>query len=295
MEYLWQFILGIPVAFYLYGLLYGNLNKRPGNLTTETVNKYIKSLRFSPGVAVYSALTVLNLIYLAFFLAQASYLFSAFSDILPQNMTYAEYARRGFFELCAVSAINLAVIAAAHIIVKRDKVKILHGETALICGFTIAMIVTAMSKMGMYISYYGLTRLRVYTSWFMVLLLFIFIIILIRQFRDFQGTRIAVIGSICLFMVLCYSNADGLIAKYNIERYQASTLESLDIDAFYELSDGAVPYIYDLYKETEDIEMKAELKQAIMQIPDISMNDQQTTFRDFNLQKYRADLIREKL
>ena len=48
-------------------------------------------------------------------------------------MTYAEYARRGFFELCTVSGINLGVIGAAHLIVKRDKIKILKAETAALC------------------------------------------------------------------------------------------------------------------------------------------------------------------
>ena len=120
-----------------------------------------------------------------------------------------------------------------------------------------------MSKMGMYIGYYGLTRLRVYTSWFMILLLLLFVIVLLRQFKIFQGTRIAVIGGICLFLALCYSNVDGLIAKYNIERYQAGTLETLDISTFYELSDGAVPYLYELYLDTQDPVVKADLKEAI--------------------------------
>ena len=79
---------------------------------------------------------------------------------------------------------------------------------------------------GMYISYYGLTGPRVYTSWFMILLLYLYNI-LIRQFRSFQGTRIAVVGGICLFMALCYSNPDGMIAKYNIERYQAGNIGNI--------------------------------------------------------------------
>ena len=74
----------------------------------------------------------------------------------------------------------------------------------------------------MYIDYYGLTRLRVYTSWFMILLFVLFVIILLRQFRSFNGTRIAAIGCICLFMLLCYGNVDGMIAKYNIDRYQSA-------------------------------------------------------------------------
>ncbi|HWQ77767.1 MAG TPA: DUF4173 domain-containing protein [Anaerovoracaceae bacterium] len=300
LEYILDFILGLPVACYLYGLIYGSRYKRNiGNVTTETVDEYVTVLRFAPGATVYSALTALNLIYLVFFLAQTSYLFSAFNDSLPQTLTYAEYARRGFFELCAVSGINFAVIAAAHLITKRDNIKILRGETAALCIFTVALIVTAMSKMGMYIGYYGLTRLRVYTSWFMIVLLFLFIIILFRQFKGFNGTRIAAAGCICLFMALCYGNVDGVIAKYNIDRYQAGTLESLDLDALTALSDAAVPYLYELYQETDDSEIKNDLrvaiKEGVFQREDMFGDVYKDDFRDINLQSYRANLIRETI
>ena len=128
----------------------------------------------------------------------------------------------------------------------------------------------------------------------MVLLLLLFIIILIRQFKDFHGTRIAVIGCICLFLALCYSNADGLIAKYNIDRYQAGTLETLDISAFYELSDGAVPYLYALYLDTEDPVVKADLKEVI-KYPLYGSYAEHGSFRDFDLQSYKADQIRNKI
>ncbi len=162
----------------------------------------------------------------------------------------------------------------------------------MICVFTLALIATAISKMGMYISYYGLTRLRIYTSWFMILLLLLFVIVLLRQFKSFQGTKIAVISCICLFIALCYSNVDGLIAKYNIDRYQAGTLETLDISAFYELSDGAVPYMYELYLDTEDPVIKAELKEVIKWPLHGSYADH-GSFRDFDLQSYKADQIRK--
>lgn len=299
LRYLGDFILGLPVACYLYGLLYGNRYKRgAGAITLESMDRNVKAFRFVPDIPVYSALTALNLIYLVFFLAQAGYLFSAFRDSLPQSMTYAEYARRGFFELCAVSGINLAVIAAVHLVSKRERIKVLKGETAALCLFTIALIATAMSKMGMYISYYGLTRLRVYTSWFMIVLLLLFVIVLISQFRSIPGTRIAAAGCICLFMALCYGNVDGMIAKYNIERYQAGTLESLDTEAFYELSDGAVPYLYDLYLDTTDPEMRAKLRAVIDPAPYHSQENSGTGeagFRDFNFQKYKADQIRSMI
>ncbi len=294
-ELLRDIILGLPVACYLYGLIYGNRYGRyAGNRTIESVDDKVRVFRVVPDVAGYSALTALSLVYAVFFLAQTAYLFSAFNDSLPHSMTYAEYARRGFFELCAVSGINLGVIAAAHFVVKRDKIRLLKIETAVLCVFTIALIATAMSKMAMYIDYYGLTLLRVYTSWFMILLLFVFIIILIRQFRSFNGTRIAAVGCICLFMLLCYGNVDGMIAKYNIDRYQAGTLENLDVRAFSELSDGAVPYLYELYTETTEPVMKAQLKKVIS-TPRYSHYTADDSFRDFNLQSYKANELRLKI
>jgi len=295
LEYIFQAIFGLPVACYLFGLIYGNRYQRHTNhMTLDSVNRNIDTLHFVPGVTVYSALTALNLVYVIYFFSQTAYFFSAFSDILPQTMTYAEYARRGFFELCAVSGINMAVIAAAHLISKREKIKILNGETIAICLFTMALIVTAISKMGMYIHYYGLTRLRIYTSWFMIVLFFLFVIILIRQFRNFNGSRIAVIGFLCFFFLLCYGNIDGMIAKYNIDRYQAGTLQSLDIESLSDLSDGSVPYLYEFYQETTDPKMKNKLRNAIQERPYWADSENyQKSFRDFNYQAYQAERIRK--
>ncbi len=132
-----QMLLGIPVACYLYGLIYGNRQGRnTGSVTVESVDKTAAVFRFAPGVTVYTALTALNLVFIAFFLSQITYLFSAFNDSLPELMTYANYARRGFFELCAVAGINLVVITVAQLIVIRAKVRLLQIETTVLCLFT---------------------------------------------------------------------------------------------------------------------------------------------------------------
>lgn len=217
-------------------------------------------------------------------------------------MTYAEYARRGFFELCSVAAINLAVIGVAYLITKRVEEKSvpkgLKVEILLVCTFTILLIATALSKMVLYIHYYGLTQLRVYTSWFMALLLFIFILIGVRQFVKFNGSRIVIIGFVLSFLILTYSNVDGMIAKYNIDRYREGTLISVDVEALKELSDGAVPHMYDLYQDTQNLVVKGRLESAItgeyswgtvIELPYGS------NFRNFNIQSYKATQIRESV
>ena len=293
-----QVIMGIPVACYLYGLIYGCRYQRNTNhLTVEAADSVASACRLAPAVTVYSALTALNLVYIVFFLSQLTYLFSAFTNQLPELMTYAEYARRGFFELCAVAGINLVIITVAYLLVKREKIKILRAETAVLSIFTLILIITAVSKMMMYINYYGLTQLRVYTTWFMIMLFLIFTVLLIRQFKKFNAAKVIVLGFIILFFGLCYSNVDGRIAAYNINRYKNGTLETLDIQALTRLSDAAVPYMYDLYQHTQDQSLKADLKAAMEKnFGSVgSLPPHRTTFRDFNYQHYTAQNIKNML
>ena len=293
-NYIIQFIIGIPVAFYLYGLIYGNVKGRyTDKITVESVDKAAKIIKIAPRLAIYSVLTSFNTIYLIFFAVQAAYLFSAFSGNLPEIFTYAEYARRGFFELCTVVGINLGILIISKLTAKietDENPKVLRVETIIISLFTILLITTALSKMVMYINAYGLTQLRVFTSWFMILLFLIFTVIFVRQFKIFNSVKIIIVGFVFMFMILSYGNVDGLIAKYNINRYEVGTLSTFDIDMVAGLSDAAVPYIYDMYLRTDenDLEIRQRLASSIMNGKSNGTNG----FREFNFQKYQADEIR---
>lgn len=56
--------------------------------------------------------------------------------------------------------------------------------------FTLILIATAISKMVMYISVYGLTQLRFYTTWFMLLLAVIFVMIIVKQSAMISALRV---------------------------------------------------------------------------------------------------------
>ena len=94
--------------------------------------------------------------------------------------------------------------------------------------------------MALYIEAYGLTRQRLYTTWFMLLLAVGFICIIVRQFAERFPTAGVITGAaIVMFGVLCFSRPDALIAKYNISRYEQHTLADLDVYMLTELSDDA--------------------------------------------------------
>ena len=151
---------------------------------------------------------------------------------------------KAFFELCIISVINLSVILIINLLAKkggRNKPAVLKIYSLILCAFTLVMIAVAISKMVIYISAYGLTRLRVYTMWFMILLALFFVIIGIKQLRfEFPTAKWTAAVFTVMFAVLCFSRPDAIIAKYNIEMYNAGSLGELDINSLFELSDDAV-------------------------------------------------------
>lgn len=115
--------------------------------------------------------------------------------------------------------------------------------------FTLALIVTALRKMLLYIDGYGLTALRVYTSWFMVLLGMVFLLVIASQF----ATRLHLargIGAafILLFALLNFADVDARMAAYNVEHYRSGDLETIDVAHLRGLSEAAVPAAYPLLR-----------------------------------------------
>ncbi|MBO7474688.1 MAG: DUF4173 domain-containing protein [Ruminococcus sp.] len=236
-----QLIFAVPFSMYLFGMLYANAHRsKIKPLEEQGCIQKLYGVRFISNLVMYTAVTPLCILYVLFFISQANYFLSAFSGSLPEGYTYADYARQGFFELCAVAVINLAVLCGISLFSKktgREKPAALKIYSVVLSVFTIILIATAMSKMVMYIYNYGLTELRVYTSWFMVLLALVFVLIIIKQFRyDMKFTKRLSAVFVVMFAVLCFSRPESVIARYNIAMYNSGYLEELDRDAILEMS-----------------------------------------------------------
>lgn len=259
-EHLVNFLLrllpAIVVGFYFFGMLYGNLQKRcVATRGKEQIEREREKRRKLPIAMTVTVLALLCMVYLLFFGAQAATLFSAFAGVRPEGFTYAEYARQGFFELCEVAAINLVVLGGARLFTARRHEQTARPLAALSVGIsveTLLLIATALSKMALYIQQYGLTLLRVYTSWFMALLFVIFALAIAAQFRKINFAKAFILAFSACFLILCYSNVDGLIARYNVDRYLAGTLDSVDVEALYANPESSLPYVKKLYQQSGD-------------------------------------------
>ena len=240
---IYQLAVTLPVSGYLFGLLYSHTHpEKISALDDDECTKKIKNMRKITNIAVYSAVTPICILYILFFISQANYFLSAFNNTLPENYSYAEYARRGFFELFAIMLINAGVILFINLFSKKtgeEKPAALRSYTIVISVFTLLITATAISKMVMYIDNYGLTQLRVYTTWFMILTAILFVYVIIRQFsKNFPFMRAAAVTFTLMFTVLCFSRPDAVIARYNMENC-TDTMTYRDIEEMNALSSDA--------------------------------------------------------
>lgn len=209
-------------------------------------------------------LGLIALVYLVYMFSQTAYFFSAFSGILPTGyeFSFAQYARRGFFETEVIAAINLILMTLVMwLTVRRENGKlnpIVKGLLTFIGVFTILFIATAISKMIMYIGEYGLTALRLFTSVFMLATAVVIVAFIIRIFKpELKTMKYAAIISMALFTVLCLCGIDRTVASYNVNAYLNGKLPTVDIEMLYSLSDSAIPYVAKL-TECNDETVKKE-------------------------------------
>lgn len=266
-EIFWHAILAVPIAAYMFGLAAGSAHKRGIDLNKERTAQVFSAWRILPMLTVYILLGLLCTLYIVFIGSQVPYFFSAFTGQLPDGwMVYSEYARRGFFELCSIAAINLVVLTVCNVMSQQPSrnsisLKALNSLLALI---TLILIATAFSKMALYIDAYGLTMRRLLPCVFMIFMAVISGGAIAVQKWSFSITRLAVGTGIVMFCLLCLSNPDSLVIRYNAERYLAGTLESFDVGILYRSGPAGVDAALMVYEKTGDMTLQDDLKEYLL-------------------------------
>ena len=243
----------IPIAMYLYGLFISSADKKNAKvMSKEKCIRFFDKLKITPVITVFIAVLPVIAVYIIFFISQWQYYVSGFSGVLPKNLSYAEYARSGFFELCIVSFINLFIITAVSVFSKRNgkaQALVIKAVNLILSLATLVLIATAISKIAMYIDSYGLTPRRVYATWGMIVLAVVFLLIILKQFIPrFKLIAAIILVTVILFGALALSGVDRHIAEYNVDRYLDGSLEKVDIKALTDLGDAGVPQLVRLAK-----------------------------------------------
>ncbi len=192
----------VPVACYLYSLSYSSMNSTGRLFDKDELDTGREKIRLSPALTLKIFLYTVCFVYILFLRLQAEYLLGAFMGRLYGNMTYARYARTGFFELCKVSVINLSVLTTANLLIKKEEINAIKLPMVILCVLSLLLLSTATAKMAMYICAYGLTVKRVVSTVFLVWLVAVFLLCIARLYKPFNLVKTAVITGAVMFCVL---------------------------------------------------------------------------------------------
>ena len=201
--------------------------------------------------AVYAAAftAVLCVCYCFYLFSQLAYFFDAFRGMLPEGyeISFSDYARQGFFELCWIAGINFAVVFAVLGLTKPRNGKphpALKGTCTFICLFTLVVIATAVAKMVMYIKEYGMTQLRVRTGLFMCFIVAVFVALSLRLYwQRVRVLRVALLGAAVTLLVLGAGNDDAFIARYNDANVYKDNPGVSAVEELKDLGPAGVPYL----------------------------------------------------
>lgn len=263
-------------------------------LSRKTIKEEVTdSRKWEPliGIPVASVLTIM---YLLFSVVQIVYLFIGNMQ-LPEGYTYAEYAREGFFQLLAVSILNLVMVLVGLYFFKPNKA--LKGILIVMSACTFIMIASSAMRMIIYIQYYYLTFLRILVLWTLVVLALIFagvvIYILNEKFPLFRYSMVVVTG---LYLCLSFSHPDYLIAKVNLagmEEDRSDFFKGEAYDDYYFLSRlnaDAAPLMLEWIEEHDNALDGETQLYAKRYVENLNQRVGTVGVRNFNVSRYLAQL-----
>jgi hypothetical protein len=246
-------------------------------------------------------LGLLNALFLAFVAVQFRYFFGGAALVeATTGLTFAEYARNGFFELVGVAALVLPLLLGLHWLLPeaapapapasgaRRLFRALSG--ALVAQLAIIMT-SAWQRMMLYQSEYGLTESRLIATTFMIWLAILigwFLVTVMRERRE-RFVFGAVLSGLAVLVVLHLVNPEALIMRTNLAR----AAEGKRFDAAYAAHAGpdAVPLLLDALPSLKPDDQRAISEALLARYDQFRAAD----WRNWNWSQSRAaNLIDER-
>ena len=233
-------------------------------MKAEKAEPVVKERKGINVITMNTALIGLCLVYVLYLVSQLAYFVGGFAGTVPQGYSMAEYARRGFFEMAWLCAINMGLIALAVSLVRKtdDKAPLLTRLLCLFVGLVTLFLVSAASaKMLTYIGGYGLTRLRVMTQLIIIFFGLMAVTVSVSLFvKKPRYMPVLMISALLLGGGALWADVDTVVAAYNVHAYQTGKLETVDVGYLWELGSGAVPQIAKLVDdENPEVARQARL------------------------------------
>ena len=270
------FTIGIT-SWVTAGYLYAAFLKRQLASSPESAFQGVRL----DALAILIPLGSLIALFGAFIAMQIPYFFGGNAVVQTESgPSYATYAREGFFQLTAVAALALGVLLVADWL-GRDASpqgrRALHSFTAILVALVFVVMASALDRMALYTSAYGLTTLRFYTTAFMLWLagtLAWFLLAVLKGKRErflFPALALA-----CVFVIAFnFINPERIIVEVNTSR--TDSVEALDIEYLLRLGNDAAPALVALTDRLPERE-REHLRSALVQRIDFDPEDNRAQY-----------------
>ena len=234
---------------------------------------------------------LMNLLFLSFVIVQVPYLFGGM-DLVQNTPDFklADYARHGFGELVAVSALVLPILLASHWLIRKDSpfteklFRVLAGIQIVllfvIMASAVQRLVLLTGNLG-----YGLTTVRLYPMIFMTWLAIVFLwfgVTVLRGARNHFAWG-ALWSAFLILGATHVLNPDEFIVKTNIALMQQG--RSFDADYNARLSQDAYPALMESFDSLNSEQQKFVLMRTGDRYCEINQNND---LRSWNFSRRRA-------
>ncbi|MFL6559056.1 MAG: DUF4173 domain-containing protein, partial [Bacillus sp. (in: firmicutes)] len=204
------------------------------------------------GIITITVLVIINAVYLLFSLVQFRYFFSG---TLQGDFTFAEYARKGFFELLFVTLINLSITVIVLTFVTRAT-KFMQRATQIMLTILVlassVMLCSAFLRLSMYEDAYGFTFTRVLVHSFMIFLVVIFTYTLVKIWVvRLSLFHFYFITTLLYYTAITVIDLDKIVVNENMNRYEFSG--KIDVHYLNNLSYTGELGLIDLYEKDKNI------------------------------------------
>jgi len=183
---------------------------------------------------------------------QVGYLFGGLDTLAAIGMTYADYARRGYFELVAAAGLAGGILVGLDLAIARRPAAYLALAVTLV-ALTIAVLLSAAVRLGLYQDAYGWTELRLYVAVSIAALAVTLVVLgaLVLAARTrWLGHAMAAIGLVSLIGLNAMA-PPAFVAERNVARAIDPSLvppdgwSGLDVEYLAVLPDDAIPVLAD--------------------------------------------------
>lgn len=227
-----KLVLALVLTPFAFSLLYSLRHPTPPKGQPQ-------NFRLVNGAFFVTILATLDLLYLLFLSVQSAGLFGGPEYLAQKGVSYAAWARSGFFQMVGVTVVNLTVTLTALSASHQEGLswKVLRLLAALLSAESLVLLASAAWRMTLYVSAYGLSFKRFLTYWGMVMMALFLLTALWKIHRpDFHVCRAAFPLALAGWLVINCIPVDYLVAKNQVDRYLNGESETLSVEYLVSLS-----------------------------------------------------------